>query len=64
MVVTALDHPRRGPQPVMVYSSHPGIFESKSWRFPGLTLVVDGALEGPGPSFSVPDAVPFTLRPA
>jgi hypothetical protein len=64
MIVTAFDHPRRGPQPVVVSSSHPGTFESKSWSFPGLTLRVDGALEGPGPSFSVPDAVPFTLRPA
>jgi hypothetical protein len=63
LTITVFDHPRRGPAPTMVSSSHPGTFEPGRWTFPGLTVVVEGA-----PSTS-PDGVvattgttTFTLR--
>lgn len=62
MRVTVHDHPRRGPAPTIVMSSHPGRFRPGEWVFPGLVLGLDPALDGDGGRFDVPGGTTFELR--
>jgi hypothetical protein len=61
MTVAVHDHPRRGPQPTVVVSSHTGRFDEHAWSFPGLTVTVDGDLGAGGPSFDTPGGTRFSL---